>query len=94
MKVTSTMGSCAIGMESQVMRPSSQWACAGEVCSDISSLLGRFGTGGGLAVVRFRYLLMLCAGGRAVALVQKATTRSAFCTVHTSWGRFMPTALR
>ena len=32
-KVTSTMGSCAIGMESQVMRPNSQWA--EEVCSDM-----------------------------------------------------------
>ncbi len=47
MKVHSTMGSCAIGIESQVMRPNSQWA--GVVCSDnISNLLAN-GPGAGLA---------------------------------------------
>ncbi|MPM73644.1 hypothetical protein SDC9_120626 [bioreactor metagenome] len=79
MKVMSTMGSCVMGIWSHVMRPSSQCA-AGVDCSD--TILSLF--------CSLHYCTTAAACARWAS--SRATTLSAFWTVHTSCGRFRPAA--
>ncbi len=86
MKVHSTMGSCAIGTASQLSRPKAQWE--GETVSEdigVSLALPVQSSLTAPVVVYWRVTVRL-----GLRDSRAASTRGAFCAVHTSCGRFRP----